>query len=138
METSLSGLFIPPGIFDDRTPSCDDSQRLFEDAGDDYAFDYGHLHCGILGDQKSLLHYTGGWNRHIGCVAGVRHRDRAGSLGVFLFFQKKLVGLSSLETLVSMYVGLELFGISGLLLGPVGLLLVEDLVKLWAGQEQEE
>lgn len=48
------------------------------------------------------------------------------------------VGLSSLETLVSMYVGLELFGISGLLLGPVGLLLVEDLVKLWAGQEQEE
>ncbi len=46
------------------------------------------------------------------------------------------VGLSALETLISMYVGLELFGICGLLLGPVGLLLVEDLVELW-GQEAE-
>lgn len=43
------------------------------------------------------------------------------------------VGLSSLETLVSMYVGLKLFGILGLLLGPVGLLLVEDLVKNYEG-----
>jgi sporulation integral membrane protein YtvI len=39
------------------------------------------------------------------------------------------VGLSSLETLISMYVGLKLFGILGLILGPVGLLLVEDLVE---------
>ena len=46
------------------------------------------------------------------------------------------VGLSALETLVSMYVGLELFGIYGLLLGPVGLLLVEDLVELWDGQRE--
>ncbi len=44
------------------------------------------------------------------------------------------VGLSSLETLVSMYVGLRLFGIFGLLLGPVGLLLVEDLVRNYEGQ----
>lgn len=39
------------------------------------------------------------------------------------------VGLSPLETLMSMYVGLELFGIWGFFLGPVGLLLIEDLVK---------
>lgn len=39
------------------------------------------------------------------------------------------VGLSPLETLISMYVGLELFGIAGFLLGPIGLLLIEDLVE---------
>lgn len=40
------------------------------------------------------------------------------------------VGLSPLETLIAMYVGLQLFGIPGFLLGPVGLLLVMDLVTL--------
>ncbi|MDO4267164.1 MAG: AI-2E family transporter [Eubacteriales bacterium] len=39
------------------------------------------------------------------------------------------VGLSPLETLISMYVGLQLFGITGFLLGPAGLLLIGDLVK---------
>ena len=39
------------------------------------------------------------------------------------------VGLTSLETLISMYAGLKLFGIFGLFLGPIGLLLIEDLVK---------
>ncbi len=37
------------------------------------------------------------------------------------------VGLSPLENLIAMYVGLQLFGIFGLLLGPVGLLLIRDL-----------
>lgn len=41
------------------------------------------------------------------------------------------VGLSSLEILASVYVGLELFGFAGILLGPVGLLLIEDFVRLW-------
>lgn len=41
------------------------------------------------------------------------------------------VGLSPLETLASVYVGLELFGFFGFLLGPLGLLLIEDLVKEW-------
>lgn len=36
------------------------------------------------------------------------------------------VGLTALETLVSIYVGLQLFGIFGFLLGPVGLLLVKE------------
>lgn len=44
------------------------------------------------------------------------------------------VGLSPLETLISMYVGLQLFGIAGFLLGPIGLLLIEDLVQLFDGQ----
>ena len=39
------------------------------------------------------------------------------------------VGLSPLETLISMYVGLQLFGIAGFLLGPIGLLLIRDLVE---------
>ena len=45
------------------------------------------------------------------------------------------VGLSALETLMSMYVGLELFGIAGFLLGPVGLLMIEDLFHLYCGEE---
>lgn len=41
------------------------------------------------------------------------------------------MGLSSLETLLSMYVGLKLFGLAGFLLGPIGLLFIEDLTKLY-------
>ena len=36
------------------------------------------------------------------------------------------VGLTPLETLASMYVGLEVFGLFGFLLGPLGLLLVKE------------
>ncbi len=36
---------------------------------------------------------------------------------------------------MSMYVGLELFGIAGFLLGPVGLLMIEDLFHLYCGEE---
>ena len=39
------------------------------------------------------------------------------------------LGLSPLETLIAMYVGLQLFGIAGFLLGPVGVLLIRDLVE---------
>lgn len=46
------------------------------------------------------------------------------------------MGLSALETLFSMYVGLELLGVSGFFLGPVGLLIIEDLVKLY-GEDGE-
>ncbi len=38
------------------------------------------------------------------------------------------VGLSPLETLVSIYVGLRLFGIPGVLLGPVGTLLIKEFI----------
>ena len=48
------------------------------------------------------------------------------------------VGLSPLETLISMYVGLRLFGILGLILGPVGILLIGDLVKAWERPGREE
>ena len=41
------------------------------------------------------------------------------------------IGLSPLETLAAVYVGLELFGFFGFILGPLGLLLVEDLVESW-------
>lgn len=36
------------------------------------------------------------------------------------------VGLSPLETLISIYVGLQLFGIMGVVLGPVGVLIVKE------------
>lgn len=40
------------------------------------------------------------------------------------------VGPSPFETLASVYVRLELFGLFGLILGPLGLLLMEDLVEV--------
>ena len=46
------------------------------------------------------------------------------------------VGLSPLETLISIYVGLQLFGVLGLFLGPVGLLLIEDLVEHFTADDR--
>ncbi|MFR3729951.1 AI-2E family transporter [Lacrimispora sp.] len=43
------------------------------------------------------------------------------------------VGLTPLETLVSMFVGLQLFGLLGFILGPIGLLIIEDIVELYGG-----
>lgn len=43
------------------------------------------------------------------------------------------VGLTGLETLASIYVGLNLFGLLGLLLGPVGLIIIKDLLTLYCG-----
>ena len=45
------------------------------------------------------------------------------------------VGLSPLQTLAAVYVGLELFGLWGLFLGPLGLLLIEDLSGEWMGED---
>lgn len=51
------------------------------------------------------------------------------------FLEAKLMGsrmgLSPLETFIAMYVGLELFGIPGFILGPMGLLLTRDLVDIY-------
>lgn len=49
-----------------------------------------------------------------------------------------MVGLSPVETLVSMYVGLRLFGIAGFLLGPIGLLMIGDLVELYWSEERAD
>lgn len=43
------------------------------------------------------------------------------------------VGLSGLETLMSIYIGLNLFGLLGLILGPVGLIIIKDLLELYCG-----
>ncbi len=45
------------------------------------------------------------------------------------------VGLSPIETLISMYVGIQLFGLIGFLLGPVGLLIIEDMVAFYWNEE---
>ena len=41
------------------------------------------------------------------------------------------VGMTPFETLLSMYVGVQLFGIFGFLLGPAGFLLIRDLNQVW-------
>lgn len=41
------------------------------------------------------------------------------------------IGMTPFETLLSMYVGLELFGAAGFLLGPAGFLLICDLNRVW-------
>lgn len=75
-----------------------------------------------------VMFFSGRWGRGIMLLA----------LYLICYFLREIleaklmgdrVGLSPLETLMSMYVGLELFGIVGFLLGPVGLLLIKDLVE---------
>ena len=75
-----------------------------------------------------VMFFSGRWGRGIVLLA----------LYLICYFLREIleaklmgdrVGLSPLETLMSMYVGLELFGIVGFLLGPVGLLLIKDLVE---------
>ncbi|MCD8221955.1 MAG: AI-2E family transporter [Clostridiales bacterium] len=41
----------------------------------------------------------------------------------------KQIGITPLEELIAMFVGLRLFGIRGIFLGPLGLLLIRELVK---------
>ena len=45
------------------------------------------------------------------------------------------IGLSPLQTLMAVYAGLKLFGFWGLVLGPLGLLLIQDLVEAFTQQE---
>ena len=40
----------------------------------------------------------------------------------------KQIGISELEMIISMYIGIKLFGLMGVLLGPVGYLLIEDIM----------
>ncbi len=47
------------------------------------------------------------------------------------------VGLSPLENLIAIYVGLQLFGIWGVVLGPIGVLVIGDLTELWCREEPE-
>lgn len=44
----------------------------------------------------------------------------------------KQVGLTPLQNLIAIYVGLQLFGIAGVVLGPVGFLIIRDLVHAWS------
>ena len=47
---------------------------------------------------------------------------------------ERQMGLSPFETLGAVYAGLKLFGIAGLFLGPLGLLLIEDMTELLVTQ----
>lgn len=78
----------------------------------------------------------------VAMLAGKRWVQSALLFGMYLicYFLREIleakmmgeqVGLTPLENLIAMYVGLQLFGIAGILLGPVGLLLIRDLAEAW-------
>ena len=48
----------------------------------------------------------------------------------------KKMGLSPLETLPAIYVGLQLFGLFGFLLGPIGLLIIKDFVEEYGDEDE--
>lgn len=84
----------------------------------------------VLVPWAVLMFFTGRWGRGLALIA----------LYLICYFLREIleakmmgdkVGLSPLETLIAMYVGLKLFGIPGFLLGPVGILLICDFVKAW-------
>lgn len=75
-----------------------------------------------------FLFMSGQWGKGIGVLA----------LYLTCYFLREIleakmmgdrVGLSPLETLIAIYVGLQLFGLFGVFLGPIGLLLIMDLVE---------
>lgn len=45
------------------------------------------------------------------------------------------MGLTPLESLVSLYVGWQLFGLLGFILGPIGLILIEDIIEAYENKE---
>lgn len=47
------------------------------------------------------------------------------------------IGMGSLETLISIYIGFRLFGIAGAILGPVGFIIIKELMELYCGEEKE-
>ncbi|MBQ9885551.1 MAG: AI-2E family transporter [Lachnospiraceae bacterium] len=53
------------------------------------------------------------------------------------FLEAKLIGngigIGSLETLVSIYIGFRLFGIAGAILGPVGFIIIKELMDMYCG-----
>lgn len=44
----------------------------------------------------------------------------------------KSMGISALESLAAMYIGLQLFGIAGFILGPVGFLVIRELTAIYS------
>ncbi len=44
------------------------------------------------------------------------------------------IGMGSLETLISIYIGFRLFGIAGAILGPVGFIIIRELMELYCGK----
>lgn len=44
----------------------------------------------------------------------------------------KQVGLTPLQNLIAIYVGLQLFGIAGVVLGPIGFLIIRDFLDAWS------
>ena len=40
-------------------------------------------------------------------------------------------GISSLETMIAIYIGWQLFGVVGLFLGPIGWILIKEIDKTW-------
>ena len=44
--------------------------------------------------------------------------------------------LHALETLAAIYVGLQLFGLFGFLLGPIGLLIIKDFVEEYGDEDE--
>ncbi len=109
---------------------------MAENTGGDSVLDHLSLYPDIDSDWESLLYYCRHRNRPSGCAANLRNRDGPDSLGDFsdaaakmvpggdasgplsglLFYERicrskadgKKMGLSPLETLMSMYVGLQL------------------------------
>lgn len=47
------------------------------------------------------------------------------------------IGMGSLETLISIYIGFRLFGIVGAILGPVGFIIIRELMEMYCGESKE-
>lgn len=82
----------------------------------------------ILWPWMILSLLQGQWVRAVGLavIYGVSNLTRQ---WLEARYMGERIGISALENLMAMYVGLELFGILGLFVGPIGYLLIKETVK---------
>ena len=106
---------------------------------------------------KSMSCPCGNGDWYHGCLSGIRNRNGAGAVGGHwdchgklensidlnrfisdLYFYAAVPGSTSYEWTDGAFVGLKLFGIAGLFLGPLGLLLIEDMTELLITQPMND
>lgn len=81
------------------------------------------------------------------CISGSYYRAAAVmTIYIICYFLREVleaklmgsgIGISALETLISIYAGFKLFGLYGAVLGPVGLIIIRELVDMYCNQNQK-
>lgn len=135
------------------------TERISESPGENHRSDLRAVCGGIMDAENSIFSGTGASSRNIGCITGTGNRDISYTggdtapfsgetfigAGLFLLYvitagvrqilEPRLVGnhvgLSPLLILLSVYLGLIIYGGFGFILGPLSALLLYGIFREW-------